>query len=582
MQGDPARGTPPGPAAGPWPMPPPMPLPPPMDFPPAAAQPGAPPSAQPPPAGPAGVHPNAPPAVGIVGTAAAVAPGALAPGVAQGPYWPATGGTGPYAPGPYGPGPFVPGPYPPAGHGPPGYGPPAPGGPQAPTPAGTAVAPVAAATLPQAAAAQPTGPLDALPILERRGDSIWTRAEQVRDGLYKTLQQACAEAGVDALVLKSPPFVQPAWVKFECWVPQQGEGKALTERASAVVSIDPRPFHRYEFVFKVEIDDRGKTRVEHDLMQFAAADGVAVVQWLLRRGPKPSFRPLRLRRHPLQLWRPRNKVDAFGTDGAAFAPAVPLIAGLAALVYGIQQPYDGEPIIALAAFLLVTGFVFWRLLARRQTLVRSAGRPAGEPRELVRVDSWQTVVTGLGPDARRLLERFAKVLRHPPTKEFRARLERIWHWGLDGKEEREQLVLSLGRGMFFVQIYAYDKELYVGWDAHLNVGQWMEKVLGKGIDRQSGRLAVVNTVVPAVQKVSEYDVTDLSCLIEWAHAKLSAEVKHLMEERKIDQEVDFKILRGERQDLLRAGQPADGGAAKPGPGGRTIGGALVGMLRRTG
>ncbi|HET9254489.1 MAG TPA: hypothetical protein VFO16_04715 [Pseudonocardiaceae bacterium] len=47
-------------------------------------------------------------------------------------------------------------------------------------------------------------------------------------------------------------------------------------------------------------------------------------------------------------------------------------------------------------------------------------------------------------------------------------------------------------------------------------------------------------------------------MIEWAHAKLVQLVKDLMEERKIDQEIDFKILRGERQDLTRREQESGG------------------------
>lgn len=412
--------------------------------------------------------------------------------------------------------------------------------------------------------------IDMQPILPRTPESLWGRAERERDALYQAMQDACARCGADALVIKSGPFVQPAWVKFECWVPC--DGKSLTERASGVIRIEPKPFHRFEFIYTVEVQDRGRTWTQTGLMGFGAADVTALVAWLLRHGPKPRFGHLQLRRFGWELWKPINKVQALGTDWPGLLPVVPLVVAI---------PLFASEAAGLGVVLILVAVVGWVLLARRQTLVRSAGRPAGEPRELVRVDSWQTVVSGLGPDAPLLRDRFVQVLRHGPRREFRAKMERIWHWGLDGKEEREQLVLSLGRGMFFLQMYAYDKELYVGWDAHLNVGQWVEKTLAKGTDKASGRLALINTVEPGVQRVTEYDVTDLSCLIEWAHAKLTAEVKHLMEERKIDQEVDFKILRGERQKLTEAGRPEGGIGGKIRGAGKVLSNAM-GTLRRTG
>jgi hypothetical protein len=103
--------------------------------------------------------------------------------------------------------------------------------------------------------------------------------------------------------------------------------------------------------------------------------------------------------------------------------------------------------------------------------------------------------------------------------------------------------------MVFCQIYGYDQELYVGWDAHLNSGQWVEETVVTGIDKQTGALTQVNTVRPGFQRLTEYDIVDVNCLLEWTHLQLVQLLQRLMEERKIDQEIDFKILRGERQGL---------------------------------
>jgi hypothetical protein len=195
----------------------------------------------------------------------------------------------------------------------------------------------------------------------------------------------------------------------------------------------------------------------------------------------------------------------------------------------------------------------WRL-RRRHACVQTDGKPADEPRVLLRVDSWQTVVFGLGADHELVRKRFLEALDTPPSHHFRSHVEQVWHWGLDGKEEREQIVLRLGRAIAFCQIYEYGSDLYVGWDGHLNTGQWVEKTITRGVDRRSGLPVAVAAVEPGTQPATEYDLMDLNCLMEWTHAQFVRLVKQRLAERNVDQEIDFQILRGERQNLTSTGQ----------------------------
>jgi hypothetical protein len=207
---------------------------------------------------------------------------------------------------------------------------------------------------------------------------------------------------------------------------------------------------------------------------------------------------------------------------------------------------------------LAGAVITYYLLRQRRAVVLSPGKPMTEPRALSLVDSWQASISGLGADAELLRQRFFAVLRNPPMTGLQWGVEKIWYWGIDVPVEREQIVLTFGRAFFFCHIYQYDQELYVGWDAHLNHGCWVEKTVVTGIHEKSGEFTRVNTVGSGWRRLSEYDVTDANCLIEWAHAKLIQLVKRLMEERKIDQEVDFTILRGERQNLTRHEQGGEG------------------------
>ncbi len=77
-------------------------------------------------------------------------------------------------------------------------------------------------------------------------------------------------------------------------------------------------------------------------------------------------------------------------------------------------------------------------------------------------------------------------------------------------------------------------------------------------------------VTPGTQLNTEYDVIDLNCLMEWTHAQLVRLLKDLMQEKKIEQEIDFTILRGQRQGL----SPTSDGKRKAG--------FVRELLRRTG
>jgi hypothetical protein len=162
------------------------------------------------------------------------------------------------------------------------------------------------------------------------------------------------------------------------------------------------------------------------------------------------------------------------------------------------------------------------------------------------MDSWQTVVFNLGNDVDMVRQRCVDALGSAigPHKKFRS--ERVWYWGLDGKEERDQYVLTAGRGIVFCQVYRYGADLYVGWVGHLNLGQWVEQTVRTGIDKKTGNPVTIRRVIPGWQTNSDYDVTDLSCLTEWTHAQITKVLKQLIAEKHIDQEIDFKIQRAER------------------------------------
>lgn len=389
-------------------------------------------------------------------------------------------------------------------------------------------------------------PINAQPVLERLSDGLFAKAESSASGIYQTVEQLLTASRIDGLVLQSPSHVHPCWVKVECWLPVGS--RLVTERASAIIMVEPRPFHRFDLIYSVTLDKCGKKKVFRDLRQFTRTEAAQVVQYLISGGPEPNFKALQVRQKSWQFWKPLNKVDAVTPDWLAIGVSLLLVVGLVTLSIGI------------GVVLIIAGLIALYLMKRRIRTVRSIGKPLFEPRNLKVVDAWQTVISGAGADAEVLRRRFLDAVADPPSPHFRSAVERIWYWGLDGKEEREQMVLSFNRAIFFAQIYRYGSELYIGWDSHVNRGTWVEKTITTGIDRDTGRVAQVNTVISGYQNVNEYDLSDVSCLTEWAHAQLVRIIKRYMEERRIDQEIDFKIIRGERQGVIDTEQrkPAGG------------------------
>jgi hypothetical protein len=212
---------------------------------------------------------------------------------------------------------------------------------------------------------------------------------------------------------------------------------------------------------------------------------------------------------------------------------------------------------------LVSGAAGLFVISMSPRLVKSGGKPLAEPRVLSYLDAWQTVIFDAGHDAPRIRQELLALLSGGSQQRFACGTEFIWHWGLDGKTEREQIVLRHGRSVVFCQVHQYGSDLYVGWDAHLNLGTWREKPIASGIDRETGRRVRLVNVEQATLPTGEYDLVDLNCLLEWTHAQVTKVLKQYLKEREIDQEIDFAIIRGNRQQAATQPGQKERAARKP-------------------
>ena len=197
----------------------------------------------------------------------------------------------------------------------------------------------------------------------------------------------------------------------------------------------------------------------------------------------------------------------------------------------------------------------------RRRLIWTTGRPEADPRIMVRMDSWQVLLIGLGSERDAVHDAVVAELRSNADASWSVAEERIWYWGVDGKEERQQTVVGFRSALAFLHFTAYGNDLYVAWDAHINRGTWTEKPVGRGTSVETGALCEVHTIAPAHRTISEYDVSDANCVLERVHAVVTRVLRRKLAEHRLDQEIDFKIVREQRAGIT--GEDRDKHREKP-------------------
>ncbi len=349
----------------------------------------------------------------------------------------------------------------------------------------------------------------AQPFPLRTSDTVWATADAARTRVYGALLKYLDDADIDALVVKSVDFTIPAWVELRAWMP---EGEAASNRVRLTIWIVPKPYFRFPLEITLAYWRRWKEHRIQGLISFTEEDAAKWAAYVLGRGSKPRYASSQLRAVAYQFWRPFNKVERLGVDPFIWLTiGLGLLAIVAAATLLANRP--AGVLLGLVTF-ASAAFVGFRS-ARRSTLVVNSGKPEGEPRSLSLVDSWHVTLLGLGGDANSLRERVKVDFSKESLPGLSIREEQVAFVGVDGKQERDQLVLRLGRSLLFCHIYAYGSDLFVGWDAYANLGEWSESQIAAGYDWRRRAKVVIYGLQTALYRLTEYDLIDLDCLVEW-------------------------------------------------------------------
>ncbi|MDE2275358.1 MAG: hypothetical protein KGK09_03600 [Burkholderiales bacterium] len=405
-----------------------------------------------------------------------------------------------------------------------------------------------------------------------RGDAdTYSRAEALRDDIGRRFRAAAARVGLATTSYESVRGNGDVWLRLE-FVKPEPERPELSLRCVLALSIERHDFHHFEHVLRIEAGRGTQRHRAADLIELQDDDIAQLVDFARgARAAFPKLRSRRLRRQNWEFWRPANKVARLRTDwlGSSLGGV-----GWLSVGYGLLLAYAGSESSSCRLFgecgdatlgLWLGAFGGALLLGRhlvvrrRVPLVLNAGKPRADPRALVRMDSWQTTLNGLGDRRAAVQAAVLQRLEQSKPAGVTVRGELIGYASVDGKVEREQHVIAFRRAVAFLHLEAYGKDLYVGWDSHVNAGIWREEDVARGLDRVSGRAVVARHVVQGWQQPNEYDLTDASFLTEWLHAALVGVVKQQLAEHRIDQDIDFTIQRESRAAALQAEDPGSKG-----------------------
>lgn len=402
--------------------------------------------------------------------------------------------------------------------------------------------------------------IDAEPFLGRSCESAHELLEQRRTSLRAALTSALTKNNIKGLVVESSPRSPDCWVKMVCWTPQ-GANKDVAARRAVHIRLFAREQCRFPVEYEVELSGVGTVRKIASIYSLGDAEIGRLVEFVLNPRARvtkrqfPRFRPIRANLLE-RLYLPSNRPSGIERRWLASWRRFWLMYVFIGIALVFLLPGRASLLgIAIMVASIVVRFRYPVVFEKRGI------RPLGEPRSLLRYDSWQTVIPDLGSAAPNLRAAVLSDLKSGHHSEAQVDTESIWDWGLDSVVEREQIVLRFRRSMLFVELHAYGADLYVDWEAYLNFGVWVEKPAISGFEPGSSIPIIAYAVETGVQGFGEYDLSDANFALEWVHAVIKRHLKRLLAEHKIDEDIDFRIIREDRASVKEA-KPSGASKAK--------------------
>ncbi len=423
---------------------------------------------------------------------------------------------------------------------------------------------------------------NARPVHRLSDDTIWDEAAGLRDACQEAIKQALAAAGIDALVTRSPHGTYPTWVRVEAWLPQTMAKDAPADprlRTILELRFEVKPYREHSVTTSALAQIGRRTIAVADHPNFTPKHAAEWALYVVGQGPKPRQARFSdfisnacLSLVPFARTAYTNRIlRAYRDRGPLKLQFLFYIIALILVTVGFNfqddftdgLTWEAAGFFSLAAVALVVGVTIQR---RRKVIVSVIDRPTIPPRYLLRLDSWHAVIPELGPLADEVKRRIVNKLAIFASSGIISETERYGFRSPNGYDERDRLVITKGQGVAHLHIYRFGADIFVSWDSYINWAQWSET---RPVSARAafGQITEYRGLEPGLYVPNEYDLIDLNSLIEVMHRCVSDVLKAMMEEHRIDREVDFSIIRGDRDTIIdrnrydqRRKQRGDGGA----------------------
>jgi hypothetical protein len=408
--------------------------------------------------------------------------------------------------------------------------------------------------------ARNVGIVDVRPMRPTSANAPWQKAIDARDEIAKVVRDTLAHEEVAALVYQSESGNYPPWLRFEAWLPDPVAGGTARQRSELEVVVDVRPYRKHTLVTTIRLL-RGERKLT--LPERTSLTRPDIEEWTrhaIDRGPRPqSYRPivdtlLSIAGTLIPPLHPRyNRIAEEFRHGFWRRPLLALFS-LYLLVQLLLEPAADNPalqlVVAVLSLAIVAGAIGLSIsYVRRRRVVAVTPEPVSAPRNLVLVDSWSSAIAGLGSDFEAVRQRLLSRVGEAQSLGADCRLERYSYRTPEGYEERERLVVARDQGHVHIHINPFACDLFVGWEGFLNWAQWTESApvnikIGSGMETQFIELRS-GSYVP-----QQFDLMDLNSLSAFVHSRIEKELRSILKEKAIDQEIDFEIVRSDRGRAL--------------------------------
>jgi hypothetical protein len=414
----------------------------------------------------------------------------------------------------------------------------------------------------------PKSTRDGRPIAPISMDNLWSIAESERDRFAQIIQTTLAMESYEGSVKKSLPGEYPIQVEAELWI-KESETHRLSEylRVSLSIQISVDPYKRRPLLYTVAIErpPRSFSQSKWDLSEIQVEEMVRYIaigdRGLLPRQVDPDFfehwetpRPSFFKSKPEENY-PISELQA----GEVGAPQLLVFGSIVMMIYAswlhfgwlINPPaveFHGKLMIALVALWMLWGA--YRIAKNRPVHHVIVRQPERAPRNEVILDSWQVSVPEGGLDFPAFKERIIGAIQ---------RNEVGLNFGLEEQHTRsprglqvvEKMVVTKGQGNLHVHIHQFGRDAFVGWVSYLNWARWAEtdsiaSVVSAGIRREYKSLSV------GLHVPTQYDLMELNALAETVHRNMVREIKSFLKEKELEADLDFHIIRGDRDKALKS------------------------------